>query len=145
MSTQQQVAVELGYDRRRVKRVLAKHTFACAGDLVDFLEDKLDSSEEEEKEEEEKEEEKEGKEEKEGTSSRIIIGAEAVVNSETYSLREETEALYRRTLCKRCVSRCATNLCLPCCHISLCNACIHARKCPMCDSFISNTIVTYLV
>ena len=139
MSTQQRVAVELGYDRRRVKRVLAKHTFACAGDLIDFLEDKLDDTEEEEEEEEGKEEEKEG------ASSRVVIGAEAVVNSETYSLRKETEALYRRTLCKRCVSRCATNLCLPCCHISLCNACIHARKCPMCDSFISNTIVTYLV
>ena len=137
MSTQQQVAVELGYDRRRVKRVLAKHTFACAGDLIDFLEDKLDDTEEEEE---------EGKEEeKEGASSRVVIGAEAVVNSETYSLREETEALYRRTLCKRCVHNCATNLCLPCCHISLCNACIFARKCPVCDSYISDTIVTYLV
>ena len=127
MSSQQQVAIELGYDSHRVARVLAKKKFACAGDLIDYLEDNEDEKEEKEKEEEEKE---------------ITEAAQALENC---TLLKETEQLYRQSICRRCVLRSKSIVCLPCCHLSLCKPCHHlATHCPTCGEIILDTIVTYM-
>ena len=155
MSTQYLVALELGYDRKRIKRALAKKKFACAGDLIEFLEDNEDEQEEEEEEEEEEVKiqasgvSKDEEMKIDGRESKIeaieITEDAEVVRSEKPTLLQETEQLYRRSLCLQCRLRCKSVLCLPCCHLSMCKVCGRLTKhCPTCGECIHDIIVTYL-
>ena len=131
MSSQHQVAVELGYDSRHVARVLAKKKFDCAGDLVDYLEDN-----------EEEEDEEEDEEEKEKEKEEITELTQALEKS---TLLKETEQLYRQSICRRCDLRSKSIVCLPCCHLSLCKICKQrTRHCPTCGEDILDTVVTYM-
>ena len=132
-STQYQVAIEMGFTPARVRRVLTKQRFECAGDLIDYLEDTESDGEGEEKTEKVKD----------GNTVQ-----EATTAVRELSLREETEIYYRQSVCLRCEERKRTIVCLPCCHLTLCSLCAQlTRRCPLpdCQQPIDETILTYLV
>lgn len=129
MSSQYLVAVEFGYEPCLVKRVLSKLHFQCAGDLIDFLEDRADEIPQEE------EEEVMSPPPKELTPPPQIKD----------EFREETELLYRRALCLHCKKDKKDIVCLPCSHLSLCRHCANkTQNCPACKEYIITTILTYL-
>ena len=96
VEAQYRVALELDYPKAIVKRILRKCAFESAGDLVDYLDANLEVLEAEE--ENSKEEEKEEKREK----VEIPAVTSSVAASENLSLRDETERLYKQSVCLVC-------------------------------------------
>ena len=151
---QREVAVELGFPEKVVSRALKKYKFKTAGDLVDYLEmHPVEFSMDEEVEEEPAP----------GEEKITIVGfpAEAddeVVHSSSSSisstakprektLLEETEDLYRRSVCQGCFSRKRCFVTLPCSHFAICELCEkRLRKCPLsdCQEKIECSIQTYI-
>ena len=145
-STQYQVAIEMGFVPDRVRRALTKQRFECAGDLIDYLEDKV--SDEEEEEGEEKADKKAAGEVKEGNTIQGAVAEVATAAIRELSLREETEIYYRQSVCLRCRERKRAIVCLPSFHFTLCSLCSHlARRCPLpdCQQPIDETILSYMV
>ena len=140
VQTQYRVAVEMGFPENIVKRVLRKHVFKSAGDLVDYLETNLEILEAEE-EENDKEEEAEKQEKVETPSTTSIVTA-----LDNLSLRDETEKLYKQSVCLVCFKRKRTFVILPCGHFTVCDFCERkTRKCPRtdCQQAVECTIRTY--
>ena len=137
------VALEFGYDEEIVKRVLKKCEFDDAGDLLDYL----DTHNEELEAEKEVEEEPTPEEEKElPQASAQPLTPSAPPPTES-SLRQETEDLYRRSICLNCFRRRRCFVVLPCSHFSICDNCEkELRKCPArdCGEAIECSIKTYM-
>ena len=156
-STQYKVAIEMGFDPDRVRRVLTRQSFKCAGDLIDCLEDIVSSEEEKTDKNDDDEDDKKVAEKVENTitvqeatppPAAAAAAAEVATTSvRKLSLREETQILYFRSVCLRCQERKRTVVCLPCCHLTLCTFCSQlAISCPLpdCRQPIKETIVTFI-
>ena len=144
------IAVELGFPEKIVKRALKKYKFKSAGEFVDYLElneDEFVADEELDV------------EPIPGENKITIIPfpeGEQVVKAEVTStatakpektLREETEDLYRRSVCLNCFSRKRCIVTLPCSHFAICDQCEkRIKKCPLndCCEEIECSITTYL-
>ena len=132
-----QVAREFGYNEDIVKSFLRKKRYHCAADLIEDLENY------ESKEEEEKEDNKNN-----GDDNAAAAAASVASNSVKKStLREETEELFRKSVCLVCNSAKRTRVCLPCCHLTHCDKCESSVKvCPYlnCRETVRDTIHTFL-
>ena len=147
-AVQYEVAVELGFPEKVVSRALKKYKFKTAGDLVDYLEmHPVEFSMDEEVEEEPAP----------GEEKITIVGFPTeVACSSSFSntakprektLLEETEDLYRRSVCQGCFSRRRCFVTLPCSHFAICELCQkRLRKCPLsdCQEKIECSIQTYI-
>ena len=136
VETQYRVAVEMGFSKAIVKRILHKCVFESAGDLVDYLEENWEMLEAEE--EDDKEDEREERQEKMETS-----GVAALTS---LSLHDETEKLYKQSFCLVCFKRKRSFVTLPCSHFTICDFCERkTRKCPRtdCQQVIECSIRTY--
>ena len=139
------IAVEFGFDEKIVKRALAKYKFKSAGDFVDYLE----MNEDEFAVDEEVDEEPAPGEEEIAIvtppdEEKVAPTATAQPNK---TLREETEALYRRSQCLNCFDRKRCVVTLPCSHFTICDQCQkRVKKCPLsdCGETIECSITTYL-
>ena len=130
---------------------MKKLNFRSAGDLLDYIDIHWEELEVDDD---------EGKEAVAGEEKIAIAtfpSEEKVdkVKSETASsphtsqstLREETENLYRRSMCLVCHKNRRCFVILPCSHFTLCAMCEPStRKCPIhdCQELISCTIQTYV-
>lgn len=143
------VAIELGFPNRTVERALKKYKFKSAGSLVDYIE-----THREEFEVDNEEEEAEADEEKitiacfptEDESNKAQTEAASSSHISQLTLREQTEILYRRSICLMCHKNRRCFVILPCSHFALCATCEPStRKCPLldCQEYISCTIQTY--
>ena len=142
------IALELGFPENVVKRALKKYTFKTAGDFVDYLE----MNEDEFAADEELDEDSTPGEEKitNVPLKEKVVKVEdiptATVKPEK-SLREETEDLYRRSICLNCFNRKRCIVTLPCSHFAICEQCLkQIKKCPIsdCREEIECSILTYL-
>lgn len=116
-NTQYQVAIELGYPMEHVKRLLQKKKYETASDLIDDLEQCSNEMDEEG--------------EKQEIPSTTDINA-AAASEKVFSLREETEMLYHRSICLVCKKNKRTRVILPCSHLSHCESCnSFTRRCPL--------------
>ena len=142
LSTLERVALELDFPESIVRRALRKYSFYSAGEFVDYLEEhecEFEVESEDEKEEGIPEE------------KNIIIAQFPTedlnkVEKPELSLREETEALQRQSLCLVCQIQKRSFVCLPCSHFALCRRCEPSSQyCPLrsCGEKISCTIQTY--
>ena len=144
---QHDVALELGFPQKLVKYALRKKRFRSAGSFVDYLETHTEELEaalaEEEKEEPVPGEEKIvivpwPSEDKPSTDAATVAAASTNTSTRAKStLREETEALYRQSVCLRCFLRRRSCITFPCGHFTLCSVCqpltrlCPERDCPM--------------
>ena len=113
---QRQVALEFGYSEAIISLTLSRLKFNTSGDLIDYL----DIHEEELEEE--------------------------VIRREKANLRDDTERLYRSSLCVMCVKNAREIVILPCGHYCLCVACEkQCRFCPVkkCAMLITFAIRTF--
>ena len=132
-SSKRTAALELGFPEKHVTHALSIKTFVNAGQLVDFLDDNEEELTTAILEKERKAAEASSGR---GTSSEKVL-----------SLREETERLYRMSLCLACWKRPRTIVLLPCGHYALCSTCNkHKEQCPMkdCGEKILCSISTFL-
>ena len=145
--TQYAVAVELCYPEKIVKLALRRKTFKDAGSLLDYL----DANEEELREQADNEaaaaaaaeEAKRVEDEQEEEENSAQVKNPTI----KLSLREETELLYRRSVCLRCQRHKRTQVCLPCCHFALCDSCERSTDvCPFhgCNTIILHTVRTFM-
>lgn len=140
VETQYRVALEMGFSKAIVKRILHKCVFESAGDLVDYLEENVEVLEAQE--ESDKEDEKEERQERMETPA-VASSIAALAN---LSLRDETEKLYKQSVCLVCFKRNRSFVTLPCSHFTVCDSCeAKTRKCPRtdCRQAIECTIRTY--
>ena len=148
-SSKHEVAVNFGYDNAAVILALSKQNFACAGDLIEYLNNHEKELEREMKENEEKEERErqEVKEKEEREQQELKEKEERERQEKLRYLREETEQLFRTKLCVVCERRPRTIVTLPCSHFALCSSCKTARKfCPIsdCNLFIEVALLTFV-
>ena len=158
-TSQYRTALEFGYSKTLITKLLRSKKYSCAWDLIKDLEELEDEEiEHGEKLEDDKcEAEKNMVEKKDNENSSISVfttandNANAVVanasNSfQTLSLREETERLYRQSKCLICCRTNRTRVNLPCSHLTHCESCDKlVKRCPLssCSSEIACTIQTY--
>ena len=155
-SNQRRVALEMGYEEEEINDALTKYKFKWAGDLIDYLETPTDEIEELVQ--------KLKLTKIETASSNAInkkkletvlnfvehasAGAIASSNDKEVegasnstnptkaqkTLREETEALYKRSICLSCFQRRRCYVVLPCSHFSICDTCEgRIKKCAIRD------------
>lgn len=125
-----QIALEFGFTELVASYAISKHDFATAGDLVDYLD-----LHEEELERLAKEEELERRvKEKE-----VCDQQQQQQQQQTLTLREETEFLLRRSLCRVCVKEKPSIVTLPCGHFYLCSQC--EKTCQYCPDPDCNMII----
>ena len=159
--SQYKVALEFDYPQKLIDAVLRRHNFTQASDLLAFLDNIIDNGEEDEyvKEEEQQEVEPEaavasppqeteckGDEKKEEEKEEEEV-APASDPPRPITLREETEELYKNSICLRCFARRRCFVSLPCCHLSLCDKCERSTThCPMrgCNEKIECVIETFM-
>ena len=107
--------------------MLEKNKFESAGDLVEYLIDNED---------------------------KIIVKEakddddDVTTEKKEKSLREETEILYKQSVCLVCFQAKRSRVCLPCCHLTHCEKCEKTlRWCPYhaCQEEIHSTIQTYVI
>ena len=141
-----QIAIELGFSEKIVERALKKYKFKSAGDFVHYLELNEDEFAETD------EVVQKAKPEEEKMAVAAFPEKEKTENTQNAavkadkSLREETEDLYRRSICLNCFNRRRSIVILPCSHFALCEQCLkQVKKCPVsdCCEEIECTIVTY--
>ena len=143
---QSQVARELGYNDDIVKRFLKKKKYKCAADLIEDLE----NYETKEEEEEEEELNVNGDDNGDDNTAAAAAAPAASVTSNSvkkFTLREETEELFRKSVCLKCNNAKRTRVCLPCCHLTHCDKCESSVKvCPYlnCQEPVRDTIHTFL-
>ncbi len=153
-TTQLRVAIEFGFPEKIVVRVLRRHKFDTAGDLVMHLEDhweelkKEDESEEKPPSETEPPSEEKPPSETEPPAEKRDEEKPMAAEPQTreLTLREETEALYRNSICLVCWKRKRTHVTLPCSHFNVCDACEPTtRRCPLrtCGEAVECSIRTY--
>lgn len=129
--TRIQVAMEFGFAKPLIQRALLKQDFKCAGDLVQYLE----------------EHEEELKQDMKEETERVMLASSELEKTSLLTLREETEILYRNSLCFVCLKNPRTVLTLPCCHFLLCKLCLKKiEHCPVsdCASPIYDVINTFV-
>ena len=125
------VAIEFGYREKIVRCTLDKKDFDSAGELVEYLEDHATELENEVEEKAAREMEKKKEEDM----------------KTTHSLRAETEALYKSSICLACWKNKRSFVTLPCCHFSLCASCGRStNQCPLrdCKEKIMDVIQTFV-
>ena len=123
------VACELDFPEKIVSRALRKYSFKDAGSFVNYLETHMEEFEQDTEEERQ-----------EGNIQEF--------NSPTsyFNVLQETELLYRQSLCLVCRKNKRSFVTLPCSHFTLCWACEPKTKtCPVrgCQSPIECSIQTY--
>ena len=160
------VALEFGYDEKIVKRVMKKHEFDSSGDLIDYLYTHMEELEAEEEVDEEVkpevDEEPSPEEVPQATKhpeeqpsaslppeeqKEVPQAPSAPPPPIERSLREETEDLYRRSVCLNCFERRRCFVVLPCSHFTICDKCEkHLKKCPArdCGEVIERTVKTFM-
>ena len=151
-STQYIVALELDYPEKIVKRALRKYKFKDAGSFLEYVDthmEEFEGEDEEEKEEPPPEEKnitiQPTREDVDKAQGSTVISTTDQIKE--LSLKEETEILYRQSLCLMCWKERRTILCLPCCHFTLCDMCEKTtRTCPLrdCKEVIAGTVRTYI-
>lgn len=124
------IACELGYEKEVVQFILREKTFQNAGSFLEYLcELELKDNFDDIKEKIRQEKEQEVKE----------------PENQRQDLQKETLSLYLRSKCLKCKTNTRNIVCLPCSHYSLCKPCSSfLNHCPMCNSFISETIIVFL-
>ena len=147
ISIQFQVAKEFGYTDHVIERFLKRKKYKCAADLIEDL-DKYDSEEEEEiaATPTVKEEEKNNGDDK-ATAAAAATPSVTPNSGRKFTLREETEELFRKSVCLCCKNAKRTRVCLPCCHLTHCEKCENLVKvCPYldCQETVQTTIHTFL-
>ena len=139
-STQHAVALELGFPDSLIRQALRLRKFKNAGELVDYL----DSREEEFSAAAAKHEDEVRDAAAAAGKTEDLTGGEVV--EKELSLREETELLYRLSVCLSCRVQARRIVLLPCGHFALCTACAKLKKnCPVrgCNVKIMETILTF--
>ena len=151
-SHQRRVALEMGYEEDEINDALKKYKFKCAGDLIVYLETPVEETEEL------VQELKLTKIEAASSNAinkkkleTVLNSIEGTSNSNSptkpqKTLREETEALYKRSICLSCFQRRRCYVLLPCSHFSICDACEgRIKKCPIrdCLTDIECVVKTY--
>ena len=147
-STQYTVALELDYPEKIVKRALRKYRFKDAGSFLEYLDNHMEEFEGEDEEEKEEPTPEEKNITILPTKETVDKAQESTTEKEKeLSLKEETEILYRQSLCLMCWKERRTILCLPCCHFTLCDMCEKKTHiCPLrdCKEVIADTVRTYV-
>lgn len=149
--TQHQVACELDRPERIVRRVLQRQHFKDAGSLLEYLDDN-----EEELEAEELNAPPSPvppKHEKPKLTVVIpprnwhIVGKiEEKPPIKALTLRQETELLYKQSICLVCRKERRKYVLLPCSHLAVCDSCLFfTKRCPMksCNEPIVDSVRTY--
>ena len=139
-SNQRRVALEMGYEEDEINDALKKYKFKCAGVLIDYLETPVEEIEEL------VQELKLTKIEAASSNAinkkmleTVLNSIEGASNSNSptkpqKTLREETEALHKRSICLSCFQRRRCYVLLPCSHFSICDTCEgRIKKCPIRD------------
>ena len=147
--TQYKVACEFGYPEKLVKNFLENKRYKNAGELVDELEEYLL------KYEEENEDDKPATDEDkiasvtfhlEGADTAVIINS-STTRHRPLSLLEETELLYKKSICLVSRKNRRTVVLLPCGHLAICNPCLASSStCPRrnCQQHICSGVSTYM-
>ena len=158
-TSQYQVAVEFGFSKKLIEKLLKSKKYESAGDLIEELEnlelqatEQGHEAEKDQGEAEEKEMEEKIDENKSSSDSAIAnVGDDAVTaitkNFKQLTLREETERLYYSSICLVCRKTNRTRIILPCSHLSHCENCNKkVKKCPLptCGSVVDFTIETFM-
>lgn len=137
---QEIVALEFGFESQLIHEVLSHQTFACAGDLIDYLSDLTDAADDENLErvrrkQLEKETEKEEEAEKQHLEEE---------DSCLETLRRETAVLYLRSKCLECRKNSRNIVTMPCSHLTLCETCSEkTTQCPSCKETIVAVVKTF--
>ena len=155
---QEQVAIEIGYEKELVKEVLHKISFDCSANLIDYLFqlngteiknlrqaycNRLEKVEVEKRCLEEKTRHAE-KEEKRRLEEKMQRVEKAMEGTKLESLRHETRLLYLNSKCLNCFIHLRNMVTLPCSHLYLCERCSEkVDKCPSCKESILCTIKTF--
>lgn len=136
------VALEFDYPEAIVRRAMRERTFYAAGELIDYLEDHWNEFEMNGD-----ELEMNGNDQNKEASINVKELKQEVVNKQL-GLKEETEILYRQSICLVCQSRKRNYVTLPCSHFTLCDTCERTiHHCPIrsCGEQILSTIHTYQI
>ena len=153
-ASQYRTALEFGYSKTLITKLLRSKKYSCAGDLIDDLEELEDEEiEQGEKIEGDKceAERKDNENSLNAISNAVNDNVSTAVGDtsnsfQTLSLRKETERLYRESKCLICGLTNRTRVNLPCCHLTHCESCdTFVKQCPRssCRSEIACTIQTY--
>ena len=147
--TQYTVAREFGYPKKLIKEFMQKRRYPNAGELIEDLEEYLLTTiNERDGADESEEDESASDEEKVAAAAAVPMeGTCAVSTKKPLSLLEETELLYRKSLCMLCRKNKRCFVTLPCSHLTLCRVCLpKTRQCPRqdCQEIIQCVIATYL-
>lgn len=146
-SSQFLVAVEFGYPNNIVRRVLKRQKFKDAGSLIEYLEDNEEQLQAEDDDDEEGETVMSS-----GRATPTVEGEKPKLTlfipprKKELGLREETELMYKQSICLLCQKSNRAYVLLPCCHLAVCAACLPKTTfCPKlnCKTRVMEAVFTY--